>query len=205
DCAGARRGCARGGLRTSGPGLCPAPVAGRRGCACQPRRGAGRAPGGAGGVERRARRRQVARGRRTRPGAAAHRRERHPAAGPAGQRGRTLMRLRLAGRDLPTSKRPAARRPGACSAVLAVLLSLLLAACAAAPKRDLDYERIAAELAALESDPSLGELAGVERVRARQALQQLEMAARGDREVAAFVAERRVEIAEAAAQAEHAE
>lgn len=115
------------------------------------------------------------------------------------------MRLRLAGRDLPTSKRPAARRPGACSAVLAVLLSLLLAACAAAPKRDLDYERIAAELAALESDPSLGELAGVERVRARQALQQLEMAARGDREVAAFVAERRVEIAEAAAQAEHAE
>ena len=84
-----------------------------------------------------------------------------------------------------------------------VLLALLaLTACAGAPKRDLDHERIAAELAALESDPSLGGLAGTERLQARQALTQLQQARGSERDIAAFVAERRVEIAEAAAQAE---
>ena len=83
-----------------------------------------------------------------------------------------------------------------------VALALLLSACAGAPKRDLDHERIAAELAALESDPSLGRLAAAERLQARQALLRLAEARGSARDVAAFVAERRVEIAAAAAQAE---
>ena len=89
---------------------------------------------------------------------------------------------------------------------IALLLACsFLVACGGAPKRDLDHERISAELATLESDPALGQLAGVERVQARQALQALANAARSEREVAAFAAERRVEIANVAAQAELAE
>ena len=85
-------------------------------------------------------------------------------------------------------------------ALLALVLTLT--ACAGTPKRDLDHERISAELAALESDPSLGQFAGAERVQARQALARLADARGSERDVAAFVAERRVEIAAAAAQAE---
>lgn len=96
-------------------------------------------------------------------------------------------------------------RPVATAVLLAASLASLLASCASAPKRDLDYERIRAELAELEADPALGQLAGGERAQARHALAQLEMTPRSGREVAAFVAERRVEIAEAAAQAELAE
>lgn len=88
---------------------------------------------------------------------------------------------------------------------LLALLAVALTGCGGAPKRDLDYERIRAQLETLESDPALGELAGAERVQARQALSRLETAPRSKRDVAAFVAERRVEIATAVAQAELAE
>lgn len=64
--------------------------------------------------------------------------------------------------------------------------------------------RLQSDLAALESDPSLGQLAGAERIRAHQALQVLSEARGKDRRAAAlWAAERRVEIARAVAEAEH--
>jgi len=82
------------------------------------------------------------------------------------------------------------------------LLFLSLAACASAPKRDLQLERLQASLANLESDPAMGELAGGERARARQALEQLALSRGEQRNHALYLAERRVEIARAIAQAE---
>jgi outer membrane protein OmpA-like peptidoglycan-associated protein len=66
--------------------------------------------------------------------------------------------------------------------------------------------RLEAALRALEDDPSLGQLAGAERVRARQALDVL-AAARGkdERAAATWTAEKRVDIARAVAEAEHLE
>jgi len=103
---------------------------------------------------------------------------------------------------MPMSRRIPPSQSRALVAALALATVLLLPACAGAPKRDLDHERISAELAALESDPSLGRLAGAERLQARQALVRLAEARGSERDVAAFVAERRVEIATAVAQAE---
>jgi outer membrane protein OmpA-like peptidoglycan-associated protein len=85
----------------------------------------------------------------------------------------------------------------------ALVLALSLSGCATVPERDLQHERLAASLAALESDPGLGELAGAERVRARQALDLLRTTTdRREREIRVYLAERRVEIARTAAQAE---
>jgi hypothetical protein len=88
---------------------------------------------------------------------------------------------------------------------LAILLPVLaLAACGAAPKRDLDRERIEAELARLEADADLAPRAGAEIARARDAVRQLAAAAgarEAERAELAYVAERRVDIAYAAAQA----
>lgn len=66
--------------------------------------------------------------------------------------------------------------------------------------------RLEANLRALEDDPSLGQLAGAERVRARQALDAL-AAARGKdaRAAATWTAEKRIDIARAVAEAEHLE
>lgn len=88
--------------------------------------------------------------------------------------------------------------------VIAVaFVALLLAGCASAPQRDLQHERLAAALAALESDTALGELAAAERLQARQAIEQLRLSSsKRDREGLVYLAERRVEIARAAAQAE---
>lgn len=88
------------------------------------------------------------------------------------------------------------------SRLFVVLLALLLAACATAPKRDLQLERLQASLANLESDPAMGELAGAERVQARQALDRLALSTGDERTHALYLAERRVEIARTAAQAE---
>ncbi|HET6603125.1 MAG TPA: OmpA family protein [Xanthomonadaceae bacterium] len=90
-------------------------------------------------------------------------------------------------------------------ALALLLLAAVLAACAATPRRDLDHERIAAELASLEADPSLGELAGAERVQARQALSELSAAPARERELRAYTAQRRVDIARAAAEADLAQ
>jgi outer membrane protein OmpA-like peptidoglycan-associated protein len=86
--------------------------------------------------------------------------------------------------------------------LLAAGAILLLAACASTPKRDLAQERLEAQLAALEGDASLGELASVERLQARQSLQALAAADKKARPAALYLAERRLEIARTAAQAE---
>ncbi len=88
----------------------------------------------------------------------------------------------------------------------AVACVALLAACATTPQRDLQHERLVAALAALESDPALGTFAGTERLQARQALDQLRQSDdRRERDVQVYLAERRVETARAAAQAELAQ
>ena len=84
----------------------------------------------------------------------------------------------------------------------AALALALLAACSSAPRRDVEVERIEAGLQALESDPSLGPLAPAERMRARQAIDALQLAGGKERLVLADVAGKRVEIARAAAEAE---
>ena len=84
---------------------------------------------------------------------------------------------------------------------VALLALALLSACASAPKRDLQLERLQASLANLETDPSLGELAAAERLQARQALERLSASRGDDRNLDLYVAERRVEIARTMAQA----
>ncbi|GIX34770.1 MAG: hypothetical protein KatS3mg126_0549 [Lysobacteraceae bacterium] len=79
---------------------------------------------------------------------------------------------------------------------------LLLAGCANTPKRDLEVERLRATLAALDKDPALASLAPAERLQARQAVDALEMAGKSERAARQYVAERRLEIARVAAQAE---
>lgn len=88
---------------------------------------------------------------------------------------------------------------------VALLALALLSACASAPKRDLQLERLQASLANLETDPSLGELAAAERLQARQALERLSASRGDDRNLDLYVAERRVEIARTMAQAELAQ
>ena len=91
--------------------------------------------------------------------------------------------------------------------LLALTLLLLTAAVPAlAAKLDLDLERLRAELSDLETDPSLGSLAGAERAEARQAVERIAGAARGARhDLAVYLAERRIDIARVTAQAELAE
>lgn len=72
----------------------------------------------------------------------------------------------------------------------------------AAAKSNPDFERMNASLAALDNDPALSELAAVERLKARQALTQFLQAKGKTRELALYVANKRVETAQAAAQAE---
>ena len=89
---------------------------------------------------------------------------------------------------------------------LTVLLLAMSAACFAA-KQDLDYERLRASLNALAADPALGNLAPAERALAEQAVQALNDSSGGKGEHAhrLYIAERRVDIAYAAAQAVDAE
>lgn len=86
--------------------------------------------------------------------------------------------------------------------LLAAVLALF-AVCAYAAKQDLDYERLRASLNALAADPKLGNLAPAERALAEQAVQALNDSSGGKAEHAhrLYIAERRVDIAYAAAQA----
>lgn len=87
--------------------------------------------------------------------------------------------------------------------VVGVLLLLALCVPAlAADQVDPDVERLRAELHALDRDPTLGGLAGVARLKARNALDALASARRKEREHALYVAERRVRTARVAAEAE---
>lgn len=67
---------------------------------------------------------------------------------------------------------------------------------------DADVERLGAQLAALDADPALAELAAVERYKAQQALVTLQATRSRDRAHALFVAEQRVQTAQIAAEAE---
>jgi outer membrane protein OmpA-like peptidoglycan-associated protein len=88
---------------------------------------------------------------------------------------------------------------------LVIALLLLLAAGAAhAAKHDLDYERLRASLNELAADPVLGTLAPAERALAEQALQAVIADNSGGKQARAYriyLAERRIDIAYAAAQA----
>lgn len=87
-------------------------------------------------------------------------------------------------------------------AILVLLALLLAGSVTAAPKADPLVDRFVAELAALDADPALAGLAGLERLQARQALERLRAARSRDREHASWLAARRVEAAVAAANAE---
>ena len=91
------------------------------------------------------------------------------------------------------------------ASLLTIGACVLLAACASAPKTDAAQARLEAELSTLERDPSLGSLASGERLRARQALETLAAASGKARAAAVYVAERRIDIAQAAAEAELSE
>lgn len=87
----------------------------------------------------------------------------------------------------------------------AVLLCLLCTGTftvAAPGKPNPDLDRLNSSLAALDNDPALADLAAVERLKARQALAQYVSAKGKLREQALFIASKRVETAQAAAQAE---
>ena len=94
------------------------------------------------------------------------------------------------------------------SMVLALLLMIVpVAASAGGAPPDPDFLRLSGQLAQLDADPSLGQLGGVDRLKAHQALDDLATAATHPRDHAAalYVAERRVAAAQFAAQADLAE
>jgi outer membrane protein OmpA-like peptidoglycan-associated protein len=88
-----------------------------------------------------------------------------------------------------------------------IIFTAVLVACAAsahAAKSDLDYERLRASLNELSADPVLGTLAPAERALAEQAVQAVVADAGGGKQAHAYrvyIAERRIDIAYAAAQA----
>lgn len=82
-----------------------------------------------------------------------------------------------------------------------VAVGLALAACATAPTRDIDVERLSRSLTQLEADPKIGALAPAELANARTAVQQLREARGDERGHRVYLADRRVDIAWAAAQA----
>ncbi|KFN42625.1 OmpA family protein [Arenimonas oryziterrae] len=90
-------------------------------------------------------------------------------------------------------------RPATLSLTLCLALATLPVL---AQDANADAARLAADIAALDQDPSLGDLAGLERLKARQAIAVLQAARSRDREHALFLAERWVQAAQAAAQAE---
>jgi len=83
-----------------------------------------------------------------------------------------------------------------------VVLTLLLA-CAGqvAAKSDLDYERLRGALNDLAADPVLGQLAQAERALADQSVQAITTGGRSDHAHLVYIAERRVDVAYATAQA----
>ena len=87
------------------------------------------------------------------------------------------------------------------------LAALLFVGSVCAAKQDLDYERLRASLNSLANDPTLGSLAPAERALAEQSVTALNDSSGGKTEHAhrLYIAERRVDIAYAAAQAVDAE
>lgn len=82
-----------------------------------------------------------------------------------------------------------------------VLIALLaLAGTAHASQDDMDVNRLNSNLDQLANDPTLGTYAQAEQSLARAAIARLEQAGRSDRAHALYLAERRVDLAKAAAQ-----
>ena len=88
--------------------------------------------------------------------------------------------------------------------IVASVLAMAAVPSQARDDNDLDYQRLSASLDHLVSDPVLGHYAQAEQARARDTLQQLRMAGRADRAHWLYLAERRVDLAYAAAQLEDA-
>lgn len=86
---------------------------------------------------------------------------------------------------------------------LCVLFGLLAVAFTPVPalaaKQNPDVVRLSAQLEKLSADPVLGQYAGAQRILARNAIDALRNAGRSERQHALFMAEQRVELAEAAA------
>ncbi len=87
---------------------------------------------------------------------------------------------------------------------LALLATGLTGPAAIAAEPDLDYQRLTASLDHLAADPILGQYAQAERARARDTLQNLVQAGRKERPHWLYLAERRVDLAYAAAQLDDA-
>lgn len=85
---------------------------------------------------------------------------------------------------------------------LAVLISGPAQAQSAAKLHEQAVAGLAADLSKLDSDPSLGDLAGLERLRARQAIAAAAEARRADREHSVAIARVRLQAARVAAEAE---
>ncbi|HEX7339772.1 MAG TPA: OmpA family protein [Rhodanobacteraceae bacterium] len=86
-----------------------------------------------------------------------------------------------------------------CAKVLAVAVLAAFAGTALAAKQDLDYQRLSQNLDKLQADPVLGQYAQAQRQLARQAVQLLPDASRKDRPYVLYIAEHRVDLAEASA------
>ncbi|AVP98052.1 hypothetical protein C7S18_12955 [Ahniella affigens] len=92
--------------------------------------------------------------------------------------------------------------------LLLTLPLLLLAACASTPKRDLEHDRIASQLRQFEENTALSDLARSEIARVRESLRRMSETKDRDPEVRqhlSYIAERRLDIAKASAQAQAAE
>jgi hypothetical protein len=90
-------------------------------------------------------------------------------------------------------------------ALIAMIVALALANPAYAKKDDIDVARLSSSLDQLANDPSLGSYAQAEQARARDAINRLAQADRHDRPHALYLAERRVDLAKAAAQQQDAQ
>jgi hypothetical protein len=87
----------------------------------------------------------------------------------------------------------------------AVLLGLVASATAQAREDTIDVARLTSSLDQLASDPGMGGYAQAEQARARDAINRLAQASSRDRPHALYLAERRVDLAKAAAQLQDAQ
>ncbi|OOG55527.1 hypothetical protein [Rhodanobacter sp. C03] len=87
----------------------------------------------------------------------------------------------------------------------AIVLALATLGTAHARQDDIDISRLSSSLDQLANDPSLGSYAQAEQARARDAINRLAQAGRHDRAHALYLAERRVDLAKAAAQLQDAQ
>lgn len=85
-----------------------------------------------------------------------------------------------------------------------ILLAIALVGAAQARKDDLDVNRLTSSLDQLANDPTLGNYAQAEQARARDAISQLAQAGSRERAHDLYLAERRVDLAKAAAQLQDA-